>query len=89
MQTESTTSPADESLDAIKDQTARIAAILPQLVELSAALGALHELFVDDEIEGDFHDYCYREFNLNPDLVREAADRIPAPRLHELAEVQA
>ena len=79
----------DTDMDAaIREQAAKISALLPPLVDLSAALGELYELFVDGEIEGDFDDYCYREFNLNPDLVREAADRIRAPRLHELAEVQ-
>lgn len=59
-----------------QQKVAQIREMLPDLVRLTEAFADLHELLDTDDLAGNFEGWCEREFGVNPELIREATDRL-------------
>ena len=54
---------------------AEIRSQLPGLATLNSAFAALHELLDEEDLAGNFETACEQKFGVNPEMLRDAADR--------------
>lgn len=59
-----------------QQKVAQIREMLPGLVRLTEAFADLHELLDAEDLAGNFEEWCERHFGVNPELIREATDRL-------------
>lgn len=59
---------------AVQQKFAQIRAHLPGLAALNDAFAELHDLLDEHELAGNFEACCQRQFGVNPELLRDAAE---------------